>query len=207
MIIFKNIPEFKDFDKFGDVLKKSKTEPGRFGGLKVKVEVTVRDHTRTILVSRNQLAQLALALAKDKEKTQDVQSKFAALRGELSTLDNIRSESTFATRLGNSLFKLFHLGKDRKTLLRNELTRLQLLNNDSSSESLEINEDNPEQLDDSFESCEHSDTSESSEIKDNNPVQHEDSFEGWEPPEDEDAPRDLEKWMKWLAKNRPDAFK
>lgn len=199
MTRLKKITEFNDFEKFEKLLNNPVIKIGRFGGLKVSLKVTVKGQKCTVSVSRNQLAKLALSLAKKNKDDKDVAESFSQLKKKLSTLEKRKTPGRLSKRLGNFIFKVLHFGKDRTRLLRRKEIFLQL--NKSSSDSSSTDEPSESKTVSRSESSKSmSDTEPQARKK---PVSSESQSESeeWEPPKDKNAPVNLEKYTLWLAKN------
>lgn len=197
--------EFKDFDKFNKVLDKKKFKTGRFGGLKVSLKVTVEGEKCIISVSRNQLAKLALSLAKKNEDDKDIAENFSQLKAKLNSLEKRQTPGHLSKRLGNFIFKVLHFGKGRTQLLNRKELYLQA--NQSSSDSSSTDESSESKKVSRSETIQSSESSESKTASRSEPRKksvssesHSESEE-WQPPKDKNAPVNLEKWTNWLAKN------
>lgn len=115
------ITSFKTLAEFNTALTAANTkyaELGRLSGSKVELVVNTDKPgiTKTVLVSRNQLAKIALKLA-EKEGNYD---KFKDVKENLAKLDDLppgSRASRVRQRISNAFFKLTHKGKSRTDAL------------------------------------------------------------------------------------------
>lgn len=116
-----NVDSFKTVDGFLIALRTAKVQKKTFGGYTVSLKVDVKGENKTIKVSRNQLAKLALKLAKTKDAKYDY--RLTELKDALIKLNNKGKGGGRITRIkqrvGNALFKMRH-GADRATMLNSQ---------------------------------------------------------------------------------------
>jgi hypothetical protein len=119
-----NVDSFKTVDGFIQALKTAKVKKKTFGGYTVSLKVDVKGDSKTIHVSRNQLAKLALKLA---ITTEEEAGQFPDLKKALIKLNKQGKGGGRVTKLkqkvGNALFKMRH-GADRATKLNRRAEEL-----------------------------------------------------------------------------------
>lgn len=155
-----NITSFKKFGGLNYVLDSAKLDEKKYGGFTVSLKVRVNGQVKTIQVSRNQLAKLALKLA---ESENIDPQKFEEVRRKLAKLDETQGDvAGRGTRIkqvvGNRLFKMRHR-VDRQELLKGKARPLGIgvygqnlpptlsSNSGSVSKTEEVSESNQEQSD------------------------------------------------------------
>jgi hypothetical protein len=99
---------------------------GRLGGAKVRLKVISDSGTdKTIFVSRNQLAKIAVKLAeREKKLGQNVVKPFGEIKTRLGELDEQHKGNKIRQRIGNAFFKLTHHGKNRAEYLQSKENEL-----------------------------------------------------------------------------------
>jgi hypothetical protein len=116
-----NVDSFKTVDGFLIALRTAKVQKKTFGGYTVSIKVDVKGDSKIIHVSRNQLAKLALKLAKTKEAKYDY--RFTELKDALIKLNKKGKGGGRVTKIkqkvGNALFKMRY-GDDRATKLNSQ---------------------------------------------------------------------------------------
>lgn len=119
-----NVDSFKTVEGFIQALKTATVKKKTFGGYTVSLKVEVKNDTKTIQVSRNQLAKLALKLA---ITTEEEACQFTKLKKALIKLNKKGKGGGHVTKLkqkvGNALFKIRH-GTDRVTKLNRRAEEL-----------------------------------------------------------------------------------
>lgn len=126
------VNSFKTASDFVVVLDSANVQKKKLGGYSVTLQVNIDTKTKEIHVSRNQLAKLALKLAKSQDTDPAV---FSKLKEKLTELDALGVGGGRGTKIkqaiGNLFFQLTHHGKGRAVALETADSKLKNKNKKS----------------------------------------------------------------------------